>query len=891
MVNSGALVDSYTSGNGLYGGSNIGSNGNVVAAGTITNNGGVINGQQSPNTPSNLPMPTIPSNAVNLPVGSSSPGSLYINQAADSVTLAPGSYVVQWMNVNYPGAINISPAGPVTIYVTGGLNLGGNENHGGSPANLTFVVTSSNWVNVNSNGTLVGNIYAPTSGINLNSTVDGYVAGSSVNLNSGAAVHYDMSEACPAFGSGQASMPPVLVPPPTEDGCYSYSANRWVRITCAAQSTIDQYLGHLDVDQGLQTPNANHTTSTTPLVFGQVEVKIVNSASESDLSWTTGNLTCNWGNFQNPVSNKWGVQANTNFYHCNYDSSNPNGDYYCATQFTVQQIGNSGQTGVCITQANGGKTLCDQTPGDQTYHQWCITLTGVSDTSGDIIDLNSRVGPLCRNGSLVVQDYANVGGWTFTNSSGAHVGLVAQFSWYSTNDNAWPPSEPYHLPGYYAIVAPDVYGLGNQMWTTVTGNIMGFANSSQAQFTNTGVVTRVVASSCPGDITPDSPTCSSTPQLTNLVTSAQNQTTAETNNLTLVADSATAPWYPNKDLVVMQFMSSTNTDGSCWVDTNSSGATVNHVYVKDNDGDNGGVPSNAGGAPFWESPDIFVYPHSQTPQPPGINDVSSDWVVSPSQSYDIYVRVHNDGCNPVGNLQAALLIGNADLGLTSWKPVTNGYSSKVVPPYSNTVGSNGGEQILGPFVWTASSTDSGHMCLMAAIQADGETGPSATSLPPAYSDPRVAQRNLQFTSNICNFSVTNSTSDSAGLGVWIRVPPSSPAVSKLELKFSGLDAATATAWTAAWVAQKSSNSAIASVTNSGTVVSIVLTNPTTMELDQVTLAAASAPNVNVILNPINLGTYPEVAIQANITDSYGNVLSLNGGSCKYDISMPPISIQ
>jgi hypothetical protein len=30
MVNSGALIDSYTSGNGSYGGSNIGSNGNVI---------------------------------------------------------------------------------------------------------------------------------------------------------------------------------------------------------------------------------------------------------------------------------------------------------------------------------------------------------------------------------------------------------------------------------------------------------------------------------------------------------------------------------------------------------------------------------------------------------------------------------------------------------------------------------------------------------------------------------------------------------------------------------------------------------------------------------------------------------------------------------------------
>jgi hypothetical protein len=61
-----------------------------------------------------------------------------------------------------------------------------------------------------------------------------------------------------------------------------------------------------------------------------------------------------------------------------------------------------------------------------------------------------------------------------------------------------------------------------------------------------------------------------------------------------------------------------------------------------------------------------------------------------------------------------------------------------------------------------------------------------------------------------------------------------------------------------------------------------------MELAQVTVAASSAPKVNVILNPSNLGTYPAVAIQANMTDSYGNVLSLNGGSCKYDITMSPI---
>ena len=81
----------------------------------------------------------------------------------------------------------------MAIRVTGSLNLGGDENLGGVPANLTFLVTSAGWDNVNSNGQLVGSIYAPMSGVNLDSVVFGSVVGSTVTLNSGAAVHYDCS--------------------------------------------------------------------------------------------------------------------------------------------------------------------------------------------------------------------------------------------------------------------------------------------------------------------------------------------------------------------------------------------------------------------------------------------------------------------------------------------------------------------------------------------------------------------------------------------------------------------------------------------------------------------------------------------------------------------------
>jgi alpha-tubulin suppressor-like RCC1 family protein len=192
-----SLVDSYQSSMGAYGGANVGDNGNVQAATTIQNNGGVIHGTETVNSPAGLAIVPVPAGATNLPLGSASPGSININNAQENITLAPGSYVVANLNVNFPGAINISPPGPVFIWVTGNLNLGGNENLNGIPENLQFLVNSSGFVNVNSNGSLFGFIYAPDAVVNLDSTVFGGVVGSSVTLNSGSAVHFDQNSVCP----------------------------------------------------------------------------------------------------------------------------------------------------------------------------------------------------------------------------------------------------------------------------------------------------------------------------------------------------------------------------------------------------------------------------------------------------------------------------------------------------------------------------------------------------------------------------------------------------------------------------------------------------------------------------------------------------------------------
>jgi len=200
--NSGSLVDSYQSSVGRYGGTNIGTSGDVQAAEAIVHNGGVIHGTQTPDVAAGLAVVPVPAGATNLPLGSKTPGNVDITTAAESLTLAPGSYVVANLTVGAPAAITVSPVGPVQIWVTGSLNLGGNENLNGVPENFEILVTSSQPVNVNVSQGLYGFVYAPTSMVSVESSVFGGVVGSTVNLNASASVHFDQNSVCPVADAG-----------------------------------------------------------------------------------------------------------------------------------------------------------------------------------------------------------------------------------------------------------------------------------------------------------------------------------------------------------------------------------------------------------------------------------------------------------------------------------------------------------------------------------------------------------------------------------------------------------------------------------------------------------------------------------------------------------------
>jgi hypothetical protein len=187
-VNSGALVDSFSSCRGDYGGINVASHGDVVASlGITVNSGGQIHGAQRPRTPCTAG-PFAP------PAGLASSGDLNVNSPQP---LPAGDYRFNNININSGGSITGS-GGLVRIWYSGSLNFSGPATGAsGLAANLWFFgLPGSGAVNVNSNVRVVGNIYTPNANVTIDSpsSVFGGIVGRQVILNSNASLHFDQAE-------------------------------------------------------------------------------------------------------------------------------------------------------------------------------------------------------------------------------------------------------------------------------------------------------------------------------------------------------------------------------------------------------------------------------------------------------------------------------------------------------------------------------------------------------------------------------------------------------------------------------------------------------------------------------------------------------------------------
>jgi hypothetical protein len=173
-----------------------------VTAGTTIKNGGTINGTATPNSPAALmtpaPVPDCsPFGAVSGIGGKSSynpaKGDLTVKS---SVTLADGTYCFH--NVTLSGGGMLRVTGPVTIKLTGELDVGGSSNLVNAtsvPANLKISSSFVGGTGVDLSGVdAYVSIYAPRTGITLSgqSTVFGSLLGRALSVSGDSAVHFDV---------------------------------------------------------------------------------------------------------------------------------------------------------------------------------------------------------------------------------------------------------------------------------------------------------------------------------------------------------------------------------------------------------------------------------------------------------------------------------------------------------------------------------------------------------------------------------------------------------------------------------------------------------------------------------------------------------------------------
>jgi Flp pilus assembly protein TadG len=223
LQNNTIKLDSYDSGAGAYGGSNILAHGYTASNNgiTMTNNVTVsdnvymvagqtltTNGNPSYGTRQALTSALTYQNVTSYPAGSSQLGNIN----GGPLTLGSGSTNTNYYALNFtiPSGQTLTINGPVTVYVNGNITLAGTVNtYQNLPTNFTIRAMSSAGVQIQ-NTTLYADIYAPQSPINISPPGGGLnfygrLIGQTLNVGGNANLHYD--EALPDL-PGTPQVPP-----------------------------------------------------------------------------------------------------------------------------------------------------------------------------------------------------------------------------------------------------------------------------------------------------------------------------------------------------------------------------------------------------------------------------------------------------------------------------------------------------------------------------------------------------------------------------------------------------------------------------------------------------------------------------------------------------------
>jgi hypothetical protein len=147
------------------------------------------------------------------------------------------------------------------------------------------------------------------------------------------------------------------------------------------------------------------------------------------------------------------------------------------------------------------------------------------------------------------------------------------------------------------------------------------------------------------------------------------------------------------------------------------------VMVRDHLNDDGSVPSNPNGEPFWMSPDIIVRNSAD-----GGTDSQNPIF---GQTNYVYVSVRNIGTEDAANVKVIVYWGNPALLLAwprSWRGI--GFETVNVPA--------GGETITAAIPWE-DLPGAGHYCLLVRLESGQDPIRNEGNVP---GDNNIAQRNL-----------------------------------------------------------------------------------------------------------------------------------------------------
>jgi hypothetical protein len=219
LQNNTILVDSYSSGNGTYGGANILTHGYVATNGSFAMSSAVnintdiymLSGQTltANGAPAYGTRQTL-SSALSFPSIASAPGgAINVGNINGATTLGSGSNNTDYYTtgISVLSGQTLTIAGPVTLYVNGNFQITGIvKTYLNLPVNFTIRVIASSGVNITT-ASMYADVYAPTSPINIGAGTGFYgrAIGNQFSVNGAASLHYD--EGLPAL-PGTPQQPP-----------------------------------------------------------------------------------------------------------------------------------------------------------------------------------------------------------------------------------------------------------------------------------------------------------------------------------------------------------------------------------------------------------------------------------------------------------------------------------------------------------------------------------------------------------------------------------------------------------------------------------------------------------------------------------------------------------